>query len=94
MTLHKAMGLVPARPASVGIACRLRRPGRGKAAAIITGMRRVTISHCDYRRGPATPSLFLDDTRPALVPGWLHQPGSARASADASMTHAELLRRF
>jgi DNA helicase II / ATP-dependent DNA helicase PcrA len=66
--------------------------------AITRGMHRVTISYCDHRRGPATPSLFLDDIPDRhRVAGWLHQPGAAplpvRRRVD-SLSAAELLQRF
>ena len=66
--------------------------------AITRGMHRVTISYCDYRRGPATPSLFLDDIPDRhRVAGWLHQPGVAplpvRRRVDR-LNAAELLQRF
>jgi UvrD-like helicase C-terminal domain len=106
MTLHKAKGLefphvfLPAWEAGVF------PPDYGEPAeerrlayvAITRGMHRVTISYCDYRRGPATPSLFLDDIPDRhRVAGWLHQPGVApvpvRRRVD-SLNAAELLQRF
>src|SRR6516225_5313552 len=85
MTLHKAKGLefpqvfLPAWEAGVfppdyGDPAEERRLAY---VAITRGMRRVTISYCDYRRGPATPSLFIDDIPdPHRVSGWLHQLGT------------------
>ena len=80
MTLHKAKGLefghvfLPAW--EVGIF----PPGYGEISeerrlayvAITRGMRRVTISHCEFRRGYAAPSSFLDDIpNRNRVTGWL-----------------------
>ena len=49
--------------------------------AITRGMRRVTITHCAFCRGYATPSCFLDDIPDAnKVNGWL-------ASGPASGSH-------
>jgi DNA helicase-2/ATP-dependent DNA helicase PcrA len=106
MTLHKAKGLefphvfLPAWEAGVF------PPDYGEPAeerrlayvAITRGMHRVTISYCDYRRGPATPSLFLDNIPDRhRVAGWLHQPGAApvpvRRRVDR-LNAAELLQRF
>ena len=43
--------------------------------ALTRGMRRVTISHCEYRRGYALPSPFLSDIpRIHTVLGWLRGP--------------------
>ena len=106
MTLHKAKGLefphvfLPAWEAGVfppdyGDPAEERRLAY---VAITRGMRRVTISHCDYRRGPATPSLFLDDIPDQhRVPGWLRQPGAAPVPVSRRVDRldaGELLRRF
>jgi hypothetical protein len=38
-------------------------------------MRRVTISHCSFRHGPASPSDFLKDIpEPNRVIGWADEP--------------------
>ena len=50
---------------------------------VTRGMKRVTISHASFRRGPATPSSFLEDI-PEInrVEGWHEQqPSGARPSA-------------
>jgi DNA helicase-2/ATP-dependent DNA helicase PcrA len=106
MTLHKAKGLefphvfLPAWEAGVfppdyGDPAEERRLGY---VAITRGMRRVTISHCDYRRGPAIPSLFIDDIPDRhRVPGWLHQLGAAPVPVRRQagrLNAAELLQRF
>jgi DNA helicase-2/ATP-dependent DNA helicase PcrA len=106
MTLHKAKGLefphvfLPAWEAGVfppdcGDPAEERRLAY---VAITRGMHRVTISHCDYRRGPATPSLFLDDIPDQhRVPGWLHQPGAAPVPVRrrvVGLNAGELLQRF
>jgi len=106
MTLHKAKGLefphvfLPAWEAGVF------RPDYGDPAeerrlayvAITRGMRRVTISYCDYRRGPATPSFFIDDIpAPHRVSGWLHQLGATPVPVRRQvgrLNAAELLQRF
>jgi DNA helicase-2/ATP-dependent DNA helicase PcrA len=108
MTLHKAKGLefphvfLPAwetgvLPPDYGDLAEERRLAY---VAITRGMRRVTISHCDYRRGYATPSCFLGDIPEAHhVAGWLRprnertgrRPAPVRIEA---IDHAELLRRF
>ena len=88
MTMHKGKGLefphvfLPAWEAGVS------PPDYGDAdeerrlayVAITRGMRRVTISHCDFRRGYAMPSSFLADI-PAehRVHGWLRGPGPSAA---------------
>ena len=106
MTLHKAKGLefpqvfLPAWEAGVfppdyGDPAEERRLAD---VAITRGMRRVTISYCDYRRGPAAPSLFIDDIPdPHRVSGWLHQLGTTPVPVRRQvgrLNAAELLRRF
>jgi DNA helicase-2/ATP-dependent DNA helicase PcrA len=106
MTLHKAKGLefphvfLPAWEAGVfppdyGDPAEERRLAY---VAITRGMRRVTISHCDYRRGPAIPSLFVDDIPDRhRVPGWLHQLGAAPVPVRRQagrLNATELLQRF
>lgn len=80
MTLHKGKGLefghvfLPAWesgifPPDYGDASEERRLAY---VAITRGMRRVTITHCEYRRGYARPSPFLDDIpEQNFVRGWL-----------------------
>ena len=87
MTLHKGKGLefghvfLPAWeqgvfPPDYGDASEERRLAY---VAITRGMRRVTISHCDFRRGYATPSCFLADIpQQNRVNGWLRAPGTPR----------------
>lgn len=58
--------------------------------ALTRGMRRVTISHCAWRRGPALPSPFLldipADTRTA---GWIDQHRAVFVPARAGAAPAE-----
>lgn len=80
MTLHKGKGLefghifLPAWesgifPPDYGDASEERRLAY---VAITRGMRRVTITHCEYRRGYARPSPFLADIpEQNFVRGWL-----------------------
>ena len=83
MTLHKSKGLefphvfLPGLeagvfPSSFGDLAEERRLAY---VALTRGMRRVTITHCEYRRGPAVPSPFIGDLPPgSLHRGWLRQP--------------------
>lgn len=90
MTLHKGKGLefahvfLPAWegnafPPSYGDQAEERRLAY---VALTRGMRRVTISHCRYRRGVAEPSVFIED-----IPdehrhlGWLAAGSSERAAS-------------
>jgi hypothetical protein len=42
-------------------------------------MKRVTISHASFRRGPATPSAFLEDIPEVnRVEGWHDHPALSR----------------
>jgi DNA helicase-2/ATP-dependent DNA helicase PcrA len=106
MTLHKAKGLefphvfLPAWEAGVfppdyGDPAEERRLAY---VAITRGMRRVTISYCDYRRGPAAPSSFIDDIPDRhRVPGWLHRLGATPVPARREvgrLNTPESLRRF
>lgn len=81
MTLHKAKGLefphvflpgweAGSFPPSYGDVAEERRLAY---VALTRGMRRVTVSHCEYRRGYETPSLYVEDIPvPNRVAGWLH----------------------
>ena len=52
--------------------------------AITRAMRRVTISHCEFRRGYSQPSCFINDLLAAhRVVGWLRVPTPAVAPANA-----------
>ena len=66
--------------------------------AITRGMRRVTISHCDYRRGPAAPSSFIDDSPDAhRADGWPRKPVAMQQRGRTRVDKpdaAALLRRF
>jgi hypothetical protein len=105
MTLHKSKGLefphvfLPAWeegifPPEYGDASEERRLA---FMAITRGMRRVTISHADFRRGPARVSRFIVDIPEAYrVVGWLRGPRRAssppvtrvhRGVAAASLLH-------
>jgi DNA helicase-2/ATP-dependent DNA helicase PcrA len=99
MTMHKGKGLefphvflpaweVGTFPTSFGDPAEERRFAY---VAITRGMRRVTISHCAFRHGHASPSLFLDDLpEPHKLHGWLRGPsetdghGKSRARGGAS----------
>jgi DNA helicase-2/ATP-dependent DNA helicase PcrA len=90
MTMYKAKGLEPPHvfflaweagnfPSSFGEPVEGRRLGY---VAITRGMRRVTLSHCGFRRGPASPSLFIDDIpQTHRVHGWLSGPNSVDTTA-------------
>ena len=83
MTLHKGKGLefphvfLPASEASsfplgYGDAAEERRLAY---VAITRGMRRVTISHCEFRRGYTSPSCFVAEIPDRhKVRGWLRGP--------------------
>ncbi len=80
MTMHKGKGLefphvfLPAWeagtfPPDYGEISEERRLGY---VAITRGMRRVTITHCEFRRGYTSPSSFIEDLPAAnRVKGWL-----------------------
>lgn len=80
MTMHKGKGLefphvfLPAWeagtfPPDYGDISKERRLGY---VAITRGMRRVTITHCEFRRGYISPSSFIEDLPAASrVKGWL-----------------------
>ncbi len=66
--------------------------------ALTRGMRRVTVSHCGFRRGYAEPSPFLADIPERnRVTGWLRGPNlpirQSRPMLDV-VEARELLRRF
>ena len=83
MTLHKSKGLefphvfLPGLesgifPSSFGDFAEERRLAY---VALTRGMRRVTITHCEYRRGPAMPSPFIGVLPTGSVHrGWLRAP--------------------
>ena len=107
MTLHKGKGLefghvfLPAWeagsfPPAYGDAAEERRLAY---VAITRGMRRVTITHCEFRRGYTSPSCFVTDI-PAehRVNGWLRGSGTAAsvrrpARGDTAAHRAVLARR-
>ena len=80
MTMHKGKGLefphvflpgweAGTFPPDYGDIAEERRLGY---VAITRGMRRVTITHCEFRRGYAVPSSFIDDLpAESRVRGWL-----------------------
>ena len=86
MTLHKAKGLefphifLPAWesgsfPPDYGDPAEERRLAY---VAITRGMRRVTISHCEFRRGTTSPSCFITDIpEEHRVRGWLRGASTA-----------------
>jgi DNA helicase II / ATP-dependent DNA helicase PcrA len=104
MTMHKGKGLeflhvfLPAWeagtfPPNYGDIAEERRLGY---VAITRGMRRVTITHCEFRRGYTSPSSFIEDLPAAnRVKGWLRgQAGpveNARASPRPSSTSTSVL---
>jgi DNA helicase-2/ATP-dependent DNA helicase PcrA len=112
MTLHRAKGLefthvflpaweVRVVPSQYGDFAEERRLAY---VALTRGMRRVTISHSEYRRGSGNASPFIEDI-PAThrVDGWLRvkQAGNAardgRAAmrfGDAALSPSELVERF
>ena len=70
-----------------------------KGMNLASGDEGMTISHCEFRRGYAVPSSFLDDIpNRNRVTGWLRaparKPGRATAIFDDRLDAAELLRRF
>ena len=90
LTLHRSKGLefrhvfLPAWedgvfPPAYGL---IEEERRLAYVAITRGMRRVTISHCAFRRGTAQPSLFLAD-----IPARNRVTGLLRASAISRADH-------
>ena len=107
MTLHRSKGLefahvfLPAWEADIFPPAygEVQEERRLAYVALTRGMRRVTISHCGFRRGPARPSVFLADIPERnKVLGLLRQsartpllrPGMPRADLSA----AELLQQL
>lgn len=94
MTMHKGKGLefphvfLPAWedgtfPNAYGDISEERRLGY---VAITRGMRRVTITHCDFRRGYTSPSSFIEDLPEAdRIRGWLRGPSGPVASVRSSL---------
>src|SRR5208283_4585125 len=96
MTLHKAKGLefphvfLPAWEAGAFPSDYSDRDEERRLAyvALTRGMRRITISHCGFRRGPALPSPFLDDIPEThRVLGWLRDQHRQRATHSPRMDH-------
>ena len=83
LSLHRAKGLefseifLPAWENGVfpPLYPHLNEERRLAYVGITRGMLRVTISHCNFRHGPSTPSVFLEDIPEAdRVLGWSPQP--------------------
>jgi DNA helicase-2/ATP-dependent DNA helicase PcrA len=111
MTMHRAKGLefphvfLPAWedqvvPSQYGNFSEERRLAY---VALTRGMRRVTISHCDFRRGAGHASTFIDDIPSShRVDGWLRgklagsgeQTGTGARHGASRLTPEELLERF
>ncbi|WP_287994638.1 ATP-dependent helicase [Acidiphilium sp.] len=110
MTLHKAKGLEFPHVFLPGWEAGAFPPPYGDVAeerrlayvALTRGMRRVTVSHCEYRRGYEAPSLYVDDIPHGhKVSGWLRanarvkSMGSGQAKTIVSWpTDAELVGRM
>jgi DNA helicase II / ATP-dependent DNA helicase PcrA len=108
MTMHRAKGLefthvfLPAWeahvvPSQYGDFAEERRLAY---VALTRGMRRITISHSEYRRGSGSASPFIDDI-PAShrVDGWLRskEAGTERRAGrlgDSALSPSELVERF
>ncbi len=96
LTLHRAKGLEFVHVFLVAWENGLFPPSYGDIneerrlayVGITRGMQRVTISHCSFRHGPASPSDFLKDIPDSnRVEGWTDQPQNSprkfrTASAD------------
>lgn len=90
MTLHRSKGLEFPHVFLVAFENGIMPPLYGDASeerrlayvGVTRGMKRVTISHADFRRGPATPSAFIDNiSERNRVAGWNHAPHQAPAPA-------------
>ena len=93
MTLHRAKGLEFVHVFLVAWENGLFPPNYGDLneerrlayVGITRGMRRVTISHCNFRHGPSTPSDFLKDIPEGnSVNGWDAQPKTSRGRLRAT----------
>jgi DNA helicase-2/ATP-dependent DNA helicase PcrA len=110
MTMHRAKGLEFPHVFLPGWESNAFPPPYGEISeerrlayvALTRGMRRVTISHCDVRRGHADASVFVHDI-PAQhrVEGWLRNQKSAQLPAPPrrrtlvdALNDLELARRF
>jgi DNA helicase-2/ATP-dependent DNA helicase PcrA len=108
MTMHRAKGLefthvfLPAWEAQVvpsqyGEFAEERRLAY---VALTRGMRRITISHSEYRRGSGSASAFIDDIPPShRVEGWLRSKETRtdrRTSrfGDSALSPVQLIERF
>jgi DNA helicase-2/ATP-dependent DNA helicase PcrA len=109
MTLHKGKGLEFRHVFLPGWEANSFPPPYGDAAeerrlayvALTRGMRRVTITHCEYRRGYVSASPFINDIPDAhRVIGWLRAQEHAVSTVQPTRTlvdalnDLELLRRF
>ena len=109
MTMHKAKGLEFRHVFLPGWEANSFPPPYGEIAeerrlayvALTRGMRRVTVTHCEFRRGYADASTFVDDIPPQhRIEGWLRSqklnqpvPKRQRTLVDA-LNDLELARRF
>ena len=108
MTLHKGKGLEFSHVFLAAWEAGILPPDRGDISeerrlayvALTRGQHRVTITHCEHRRGYMVPSCFIDDIpEQHRVLGWLRGGGDkARPHRTAPVIDvvdgAELLRRF
>jgi len=94
MTLHKVKGLEFTHVFLPGWEANVFPPAYGDFAeerrlayvALTRGMRRVTVSHCRYRRGYSEPSPFLDD-----IPEEHRRKGWLRGSEERGPTEGRSL---